>query len=323
MGAPVSRLSNCCETIRPVAPSATSGRFIGGQAVPGWQRRRGCILRDGSGRTQRLPAPPARGAATRRRRPGAPGHGGARPACGARRSRRSRTSRRTSTPASSRGGLPALGRDHRRAGPRAAPDPDERDHLYSLAGHTPPPRAFRTDHASPGLLRVLGLLDTPAMIISDLRVTLRQNRSPRRSWACGPTTGPTAQHYLPLVHRSRSRLIHPGQITRCTRAGTWRRCVPCTAAPRGPRGAGAGRAPAGREPGVRRAVGAPRGGAPGRQAEALCSPARRPNHARLPEPHRREPHRKARRVHRGPGSEDSDRLALLSVVGNQRMASLA
>ena len=53
--------------------------------------------------------------------------------------------------------------------------PDERDHLYALAGHTPPPRAFRTDHPSPGLLRVLGLLDAPAMIISDLGVTLRQN----------------------------------------------------------------------------------------------------------------------------------------------------
>jgi len=52
---------------------------------------------------------------------------------------------------------------------------DERDHLFALAGHTPPPRAFRTDHASPGLLRVLGRLDTPAQISSDLGVTLSQN----------------------------------------------------------------------------------------------------------------------------------------------------
>jgi transcriptional regulator with XRE-family HTH domain len=52
---------------------------------------------------------------------------------------------------------------------------DERDHLFALAGHTPPPRAFRTDHASPGLLRVLGRLDTPAQIVSDLGVTLSQN----------------------------------------------------------------------------------------------------------------------------------------------------
>src|ERR1700689_5601515 len=40
--------------------------------------------------------------------------------------------------------------------------PDERDHLYGLAGYTAPPRAYRTDHASPGLLRVLERLDTPA-----------------------------------------------------------------------------------------------------------------------------------------------------------------
>ena len=53
--------------------------------------------------------------------------------------------------------------------------PDERDHLYALAGHTAPPRAFRTDQASPGLLRVLDRLDTPAQIVSDLGVTLSQN----------------------------------------------------------------------------------------------------------------------------------------------------
>jgi len=52
---------------------------------------------------------------------------------------------------------------------------DERDHLFALAGHTAPPRAFRTDHASPGLLRVLARLDAPAQIVSELGVTLSQN----------------------------------------------------------------------------------------------------------------------------------------------------
>jgi transcriptional regulator with XRE-family HTH domain len=52
---------------------------------------------------------------------------------------------------------------------------DERDHLFALAGHTAPPRAFRTDHPSPGLMRVLDRLDSPAQITSDLGVTLRQN----------------------------------------------------------------------------------------------------------------------------------------------------
>jgi transcriptional regulator with XRE-family HTH domain len=53
--------------------------------------------------------------------------------------------------------------------------PDERSHLYELAGHAAPPRAFRSDHASPGLLRVLAQLETPAQIVTDLGITLRQN----------------------------------------------------------------------------------------------------------------------------------------------------
>jgi transcriptional regulator with XRE-family HTH domain len=54
--------------------------------------------------------------------------------------------------------------------------PVERDHLFALAGHNAPPRAFRTDHPSPGLVRMLALLDAPAQIVSDLGVTLVQNR---------------------------------------------------------------------------------------------------------------------------------------------------
>jgi hypothetical protein len=50
-----------------------------------------------------------------------------------------------------------------------------RDHLFALAGHNAPPTAIRRDTPSPGLLRVLEQLDTPAMIVSDLGVTLRQN----------------------------------------------------------------------------------------------------------------------------------------------------
>jgi transcriptional regulator with XRE-family HTH domain len=53
--------------------------------------------------------------------------------------------------------------------------PDERDHLYQLAGHTAPPRGYRTNHASPGLLRVLRSLNTPAQIVSDLGVILERN----------------------------------------------------------------------------------------------------------------------------------------------------
>jgi transcriptional regulator with XRE-family HTH domain len=52
---------------------------------------------------------------------------------------------------------------------------DERDHLFTLAGHTPPARGHRTDHVSPALMRVLDRLDTPAQVVTDLGVTLQQN----------------------------------------------------------------------------------------------------------------------------------------------------
>lgn len=55
-------------------------------------------------------------------------------------------------------------------------DEIERDHLFALAGHNAPPTTVRRDEPSPGLLRVLEQLDgSPAMIVSDLGVTLRQN----------------------------------------------------------------------------------------------------------------------------------------------------
>ncbi|MDO8187255.1 helix-turn-helix transcriptional regulator [Conexibacter sp. JD483] len=52
---------------------------------------------------------------------------------------------------------------------------DERDHLFLLAGHTPPSRAFRTHHVSPALMRVLDTVDAPALVISDIGHTLAQN----------------------------------------------------------------------------------------------------------------------------------------------------
>ncbi|WP_432824819.1 helix-turn-helix transcriptional regulator [Dactylosporangium sp. CA-092794] len=54
---------------------------------------------------------------------------------------------------------------------------DERDHLFHLAGHRPPPSAGAEAHARAGLLRMLDLLgDTPAHVMSDLGETLAQNR---------------------------------------------------------------------------------------------------------------------------------------------------
>lgn len=54
---------------------------------------------------------------------------------------------------------------------------DERDHLYHLAGRTPPAAHRSNPHVSPGLLHVLDhLVDSPAMVVSDLGETLAQNR---------------------------------------------------------------------------------------------------------------------------------------------------
>ncbi|GAA1288327.1 helix-turn-helix transcriptional regulator [Saccharothrix xinjiangensis] len=64
---------------------------------------------------------------------------------------------------------------------------DERDHLFRLAGHNPPPRGVPTEHISPGLLRVLDRLDdTPAEIVTELGETLRQ--SPMGVALTGDTT---------------------------------------------------------------------------------------------------------------------------------------
>lgn len=51
----------------------------------------------------------------------------------------------------------------------------ERDHLFRLAGHSPPRRDGRSDHVSRGLQRVLDRLDTPAMVTNDLGEVLAQN----------------------------------------------------------------------------------------------------------------------------------------------------
>jgi transcriptional regulator with XRE-family HTH domain len=55
---------------------------------------------------------------------------------------------------------------------------DERDHLFHLAGHQPPPAAGVARLARAGLLRMLDLLaGTPALVISDLGEVLAQNRT--------------------------------------------------------------------------------------------------------------------------------------------------
>jgi transcriptional regulator with XRE-family HTH domain len=55
---------------------------------------------------------------------------------------------------------------------------DERNHLFHLAGHQPPPADGVARLARAGLLRMLDLLgDTPALVLSDLGEVLAQNRA--------------------------------------------------------------------------------------------------------------------------------------------------
>jgi transcriptional regulator with XRE-family HTH domain len=55
---------------------------------------------------------------------------------------------------------------------------DERDHLFHLAGHQPPPADGTARLARAGLVRLLDLLgDTPALVLSDLGEALAQNRA--------------------------------------------------------------------------------------------------------------------------------------------------
>lgn len=57
---------------------------------------------------------------------------------------------------------------------------DERDHLFRLAGHNAPVRGLRSDHVSPGLMRVLDrLADTPAQVMTELGETLVQTPAAR------------------------------------------------------------------------------------------------------------------------------------------------
>jgi transcriptional regulator with XRE-family HTH domain len=67
---------------------------------------------------------------------------------------------------------------------------DERDHLFVLAGHNAPVRALRGDHVNPGMMRILDHLeDTPAQVVTDIGETLVQ--TPLAAALLGDQTGYT------------------------------------------------------------------------------------------------------------------------------------
>ncbi|WP_258572973.1 helix-turn-helix transcriptional regulator [Actinomadura parmotrematis] len=99
---------------------------------------------------------------------------------------------------------------------------DERDHLFRLAGHNTPGRASRSDHITPGLMRILDRLqDTPAEVVTDLGETLVRtpagvalfgdpaaHTGPARSivhrWFTDPAT---RERYAPEDHPGLSRFF--------------------------------------------------------------------------------------------------------------------
>ncbi|MFD6139412.1 helix-turn-helix transcriptional regulator [Promicromonospora sp. NPDC060271] len=102
---------------------------------------------------------------------------------------------------------------------------DERDHLFRLAGHNPPPRGSSSEHISPGLLRILDRLeDTPAEIVTELGETLRQTpmgvaltgnttrfTGPARSMGYRWFTDPGARDiYAPEEHAFLTRMYAAG-----------------------------------------------------------------------------------------------------------------
>lgn len=102
---------------------------------------------------------------------------------------------------------------------------DERDHLFRLAGHNPPPRGTSSEHISPGLLRILDRLeDTPAEIVTELGETLRQTpmgvaltgnttqyTGPARSTGYRWFTDPVSRNiYAPEEHAFLTRMYASG-----------------------------------------------------------------------------------------------------------------
>ncbi|MFD8519218.1 helix-turn-helix transcriptional regulator [Streptomyces capillispiralis] len=110
---------------------------------------------------------------------------------------------------------------------------DERDHLFHLAGHRPPPAEGAARLARAGLIRLLDLLgDTPATVMSDLGEVLAQNRTAvllagdhtghrgdRRSIVYRWFTDPAARALCPPEEREH----HARQIVADLRAAVGRR----------------------------------------------------------------------------------------------------
>ena len=147
---------------------------------------------------------------------------------------------------------------------------DERDHLFHLAGHQPPPADGVARLARAGLVRMLDLLgDTPAMVLSDLGEVLAQNRAAvlltgdhtgftgdRRYVAYRWFTDPAARGRPPARGAGAPRPPARGRPARGSRPPVRR-----------PHGRRTRRPAAGRERRVPPALGRARGGGPSRRPQ--------------------------------------------------------
>ncbi|MGK5740617.1 helix-turn-helix transcriptional regulator [Micromonospora sp. URMC 103] len=117
---------------------------------------------------------------------------------------------------------------------------DERDHLFRLGGYATPRRVPRTDHLNPGMMRILDrLADTPAQVVNHLGETLSQTRpaiallgdetrhtglarSLHYRWFTDPET---RQRYVSEDHATWSRLIAAHLHAAYTRDGAGSRAA--------------------------------------------------------------------------------------------------
>jgi transcriptional regulator with XRE-family HTH domain len=90
---------------------------------------------------------------------------------------------------------------------------DERDHLFYLAGRSLPTRGGPADHVHPGMLDLLHRLDgTPAQVVTDLHVTLVQNRlAVALLGQAPPPTGWTASFLYRWFTDPASRTLYPAE----------------------------------------------------------------------------------------------------------------
>ena len=287
-------------TICARASCADSDRLSQGRPVPGWRAPRSDTPRHGPRRARRLPAPPPRGAAARGRRP--------RPrpppadTAGLRREEVAALAHMSTDYYTRleqrRGSRPSEQMSAHR--PRAAAHARRtRPPLPARRPHAPPPDT-RTDHVSPALMRVLDRLDTPAQVVSDLGSTLRAEPT-RRSAARRPDHphGLRAQHDLPLVHRPESAVAYPVDDHAVQSRRTPRTPRRPRSRPGRPRAARAHRSAPADSPEFAALWESTRSDCPPRCANASPTPPSA-YRTRLPDPHRREPDREARPVHRHP-----------------------